>query len=174
MRRDEIKRGQATPSERDMLPAEDRAFVAWLESAYRPKPQTPVQAAAWNARLYERLERRRMRGWQGVFAPLALAGAAACAIVLAFTGLGVDPAADGGHDWVDAARFDIASALIEYSDAVDGDEALDDLESLPDDYMLLAALLDGEDDAAALDEYDGELVPQRRRVPASVESSTRG
>jgi hypothetical protein len=58
--------------------AEDARFVARVRDAYAPPPLDAARRAAFDARLRERLERRRGRGaWVPALSAAALAGLAA-------------------------------------------------------------------------------------------------
>ena len=66
-----------------VLSEPERAFVERVRDAYGPPARTPVQAAAFDARLRERLEERSGRG--RLLVGFALAAAAAAAVVLALS-----------------------------------------------------------------------------------------
>ena len=150
--------GAARAASGELAP-DDAAFVAWLERSYRPAPLSPTQLAAFNTRLYARIERPR----RFFFGPIALAGAAAAALLLALVG-GGDALRDRGPEaTVVTAQASVGEALLAYTDPLSSETDDEGMDYLPDDYALLAGLLADEDSYGDLEEISGRPLPEGTR-----------
>jgi len=136
------------------LTAEERAFVARLREGYAPEPLAGARATAFNARLEERFERSRpSRGWFPLGVLAASAAALALALLVGTSGETVLPLPRVTPDPVGTQT--VASAQVPSETATGAtllayamlDEETDggmdeELGYLPDDYLILASLLD--------------------------------
>ena len=119
----------------------DARFVHRLDALYRPPEPTPAERARFAARLEERIARGRRQG------PWLLGGAAATlASAAAVLALALLPRAEPG-----APASEPGPAVAEEAEAPSAEEALlllangplqDPDEALPEDYQMLASLLD--------------------------------
>ena len=125
-----------SPNDDARQDAEERTFVERIAAEFAPPAMSEARAAAFDARLRERLDARPRRG--GVWLPALVTAAAVCAIWL---GTGLWSASDPPRS-ASAAAGAWETELLLGSDLVaDPDDAGG---YLPDDYSAIAAVfLDG-------------------------------
>jgi hypothetical protein len=113
-----------------MSPDSDRELIETIQRSYRPEPMDAARQAAFRRRLAARLARRPR-------APLALPalGAAAAALALWL-------ALPGGTELPSPEEETVFSAFVDPDDATAPSD-----ESLPEDYVVLASLLELESES---------------------------
>jgi hypothetical protein len=113
----------------ESLTPEDRRLIDAIAEHTQPRPMTPARLAAFNRAL------ERPAAWHvGLFRPLAYAGAAVATAALALW-IGGPVRAPSVQTPVDADAGAALQALVDSDDA-DADAVL------PDDYLMLASVLD--------------------------------
>lgn len=121
------------------IPDEDVRFVQKLDALYRPPVPTAAERARFVARLEERIARGRgRRPWLlgGAAATLAAASAALVLALLPQAEPGAPVTSESGYAAEEAASTEEALLLLANGPLEDPDEAL------PEDYQMLASLLE--------------------------------